>query len=281
MPPLRLSPSSDVRPATMESAPPSQPVENPREWSTRKKTRVTLILGSMVLSFTYLSTAFALSATSLQRHFNTSAEVITLGLSLYILGLSLGPLVMGPLAQTNGKRPVYIVSWILFTACCFVVSESDNLGTILAFRLLSGMAGSSALNNVPASYSDMTTPAKYASFFTCYGFSAFAGPSLGGLVGAFVNERAGWQWNLRHQAIFVAVVTVIAILFVPETDHPKLKRLHDAKYAMQVDISKDTTNTTLVSRLSNSMHSFAAAVTRSIKLPFQWLLTGKCGTRRQ
>lgn len=231
----------------------------------------------MVLSFTYLSTAFALSATSLQRHFNTSAEVITLGLSLYVLGFALGPLLMGPLAQTNGKRPVYVVSWILFTACCFVVSESNNLGAILAFRLLSSIAGASALNNVPASYSDMTTPQKYAPFFTCYGFSAFAGPALGGLVGAFVNERAGWRWNLRHQAIFVAVVTVLGILFVPETDHPKLKRLHDARYAVQEasDAVGEKARATLTSRLSSSSRSLGNAVVRSIKLPFHWLLTDR------
>lgn len=253
------------------------PVENPREWSTRKKTRVTLILGLMVLSFTYLSTAFALSANSLQRQFNTTAEVITLGLSLYVLGFALGPLLMGPLAQFNGKRPVYVVSWILFTACCFVVSESNNLGAILAFRLLSSVAGASALNNVPASYGDMTTPAKYAPFFTCYGFSAFGGPALGGLVGAFVNERAGWRWNLRHQAIFVAVVTVLSVLFVPETDHPRLKRLHDAKYVMQDknQATSDKAQTSLAVRLSSSLRSLGSAVSRSIKLPFQWLFADR------
>ena len=250
-------------------------MENPREWSTRKKTRVTLILGLMVLSFTYLSTAFALSAAALQQRFNTSAEVMTLGLSLYVLGFALGPLLMGPLAQTNGKRPVYVVSWILFTICCFVVSESDNLGAILAFRLLSSIAGASALNNVPASYSDLTTPPTYAPYFACYGFSAFAGPALGGLVGAFVNESAGWRWNLRHQAIIVAVVTLVGILFVPETDHPRLKRLHDARYAEQdesvvVDLKPQAW---MASRMSGSLGSVARAVVRSIKLPFHWLLT--------
>lgn len=256
-----------------ESAVP--PVENPREWSRGKKTRVTLILGAMVLSFTYLSTAFALSANSLQRHFNTSAEVITLGLSLYVLGFALGPLLMGPLAQTHGKRPVYVVSWIFFTAFSFIISESDNLPVILIFRLLGSMAGSSALNNVPASYGDMSTPTTFPPFFTCYGFSAFAGPSLGGLVGAFVNERAGWQWNLRHQAIFVAVLTIIGVLFVPETDHPRLKRLHDAKHAVYQVTIDTRAKETLFSRLSMSARSFGTAMARSIKLPFHWLLTGE------
>lgn len=260
-----------------ESEPPIPPVENPREWSARKKTRVTLILGVMVLSYTYSSTAFALSANSLQRHFNTNAEVITLGLSLYVLGFALGPLLMGPLAQTNGKRPVYVISWILFTACCFVVSESNNLGTILAFRLLSSIAGASALNNVPASYSDMATPATYPPFFTCYGFSAFAGPALGGLIGAFVNERAGWRWNLRHQAIFVAVLTVVSILFVPETDHSRLERLHNAKYAVHDanEVVSEKAKSTLPTQLSTSLRSFGNAVVRSIKLPFHWLLTDR------
>ncbi|EST04881.2 Major facilitator superfamily [Kalmanozyma brasiliensis GHG001] len=253
------------------------PVENPREWTARKKTRVTLILGSMVLSYTYLSTSFALSANSLQRQFNASAEVVTLGLSLYVLGFALGPLLMGPLAQTNGKRPVYVVSWIIFTACCFVVSESNNLGSILAFRLLSSIAGASALNNVPASYSDMATPVTYPPFFTCYGFSAFAGPALGGLIGAFVNERAGWRWNLRHQAILVGVVTVISVLFAPETDHPRLKRLHDAKYGVRdpsLPVSEKVKGS-LASQLSHKSRSFGNAVVRSIKLPFQWLLTDR------
>lgn len=253
------------------------PVENPREWSARKKVRVTLVLGAMVLSFTYLSTAFALSSNSLQRQFNASAEVVTLGLSLYVLGFALGPLLMGPLAQTNGKRPVYVVSWILFTACCFIMSESHNLPVILTFRLISSIAGSSALNNVPASYSDMTTPSRFAPFFACYGFSAFAGPALGGLVGAFVNERAGWQWNLRHQAIFVAVVTIFGVSFVPETDHPKLKRLHDAKYAVhpEQDSLDGKAKVAFASRISSSTRSFANAVVTSIKLPFQWLFTGE------
>lgn len=274
---LRSLDACTMGPDTDSTSSVDPPVENPREWSARKKTRVTLILGSMVLSYTYLSTSFALSATSLQRRFNTSAEVITLGLSLYVLGFALGPLLMGPLAQTQGKRPVYVVSWILFTAGCFVISESDNLATILVFRLLSSIAGASALNNVPASYSDMTVPAKYAPFFTCYGFSAFAGPALGGLVGAFVNERAGWQWNLRHQAIFIAVVTVLSVLFVPETDHPRLKRLHDAKYPAR-DVSEEIDDKAKVShakRATSAVRSLCHAISRSMRLPFQWLFTDR------
>uniref|UniRef100_V5E3X1 Uncharacterized protein n=1 Tax=Kalmanozyma brasiliensis (strain GHG001) TaxID=1365824 RepID=V5E3X1_KALBG len=158
----------------------------------------------MVLSYTYLSTSFALSANSLQRQFNASAEVVTLGLSLYVLGFALGPLLMGPLAQTNG-------------------------------------------------------------------------PALGGLIGAFVNERAGWRWNLRHQAILVGVVTVISVLFAPETDHPRLKRLHDAKYGVRdpsLPVSEKVKGS-LASQLSHKSRSFGNAVVRSIKLPFQWLLTDR------
>ncbi len=108
-----------------------------------------------------------------------------------------------------------MISWILFTACCFIVSESDNIVVILIFRLISSMCGASALNNVPASYGDNGAPATYAPFFACYGFSAFAGPALGGLVGAFVNERAGWQWNLRHQPFLLRLSRYLACFSCP------------------------------------------------------------------
>ncbi|PWN54055.1 MFS general substrate transporter, partial [Violaceomyces palustris] len=256
------------------------PVDDPRQWSSAKKVRVALILALMVLSFTYLSTAFALSSASLQRHFGASVEVVTLGLSLYVLGFALGPLLMGPLAQGNGKRPVYVYSWIFFSAFCFVISESDNLPVILTFRLLASIAGASALNNVPASFGDMTFPGRNAPFFCLYAVSAFAGPALGGLVGAFVDSRAGWRWNLRVQSILVTVITIISILFVPETDHPKLQRSHQSRYVAEeynADLGpmKQGAAVGFLGTLIRSARNFCSTMVNNIRLPFSWLLTDR------
>ena len=51
-----------------------------------------------------------------------------------------------------------------------------------------------------------------------YALAAFGGPGLGPVVASFIDQRAGWRWNMRVQAIFVAVMTVACILLVPKTE---------------------------------------------------------------
>lgn len=43
------------------------------------------------------------------------------------------------------------------------------------------------------------------------------------MIAAFVTNRAGWRWNLRVQAILVAIVLILTVLFVPETNKAVLE----------------------------------------------------------
>ena len=48
-----------------------------------------------------------------ENEFHVSAEVATVGLSMYILGFAIGPPVLAPLSEYFGRSPVYVVSWLL------------------------------------------------------------------------------------------------------------------------------------------------------------------------
>jgi DHA1 family multidrug resistance protein-like MFS transporter len=54
-----------------------------------------------------------------------------------------------------------------------------------------------------------------------YATLAFLGPVFGPLFSGFIQEDAGFRWNLRVMAI-IATVTSIAVAFVPETHGPTL-----------------------------------------------------------
>lgn len=81
----------------------------------------------------------------------------TLRLSLR-LGFAVGPLLFGPMATLIGFRPVYIGTYICFTGFAFGASESKNIQTLIIMRFLSGVMGSSSLNNVPASIGQIVKP---------------------------------------------------------------------------------------------------------------------------
>ena len=61
------------------------------------------------------------------------------GLSLYVAGLEIGPLFLGPLSEFYGRRPIYLVS---FLPCAL----ARHIAVLLVFRFLTGMAGSAFLS---------------------------------------------------------------------------------------------------------------------------------------
>jgi MFS family permease len=58
----------------------------------------------IVLSLTNDSGQASFSEAPIAREFHVSKEVTILGISLYVLGLGIGPLIAGPLSEVGGRR---------------------------------------------------------------------------------------------------------------------------------------------------------------------------------
>jgi MFS family permease len=76
------------------------------QFSMAKRVTVTVVTGfaTLVLSST---SAYTGSISGIARHFEVSTKVANLGLSLFILGFSVGPLVWAPLSERIGKTKFF------------------------------------------------------------------------------------------------------------------------------------------------------------------------------
>lgn len=61
------------------------------------------------------------------KQFHVSKEVAILGVSLFVLGLGLGPLVAGPTSEIYGRNIIYRVSFALFFLCTFPVAFAPDI----------------------------------------------------------------------------------------------------------------------------------------------------------
>lgn len=52
----------------------------------------------------------------------------------------------------------------------------------------------------------------------------FIGPVLGPLVGGFINQNTNWRWTFYVVLIWAFIMTVLVVVFVPETYDPALLR---------------------------------------------------------
>lgn len=89
------------------------------------------------------------------RDLNTTDLIATLGVTTYVLGFAFGPLVWAPLSEVRGRRPVYILSWTVFTIFQIPCALARNAPMLIICRLIAGTFGSSPLANAGGSLADI------------------------------------------------------------------------------------------------------------------------------
>jgi hypothetical protein len=130
---------------------PRNPINFPTQW----KVMITLSTAFATLMVSLSSSAYVGSIQGVIEEFHVSKTVATLGLSLFVLGFSVGPLVWAPLSEQVGRQVPFFVSFLClssFTAGC---AGAKNIETLLILRFFAGAIGSSPLTNAGGVVSDM------------------------------------------------------------------------------------------------------------------------------
>ncbi|KAF1972627.1 MFS general substrate transporter [Bimuria novae-zelandiae CBS 107.79] len=201
----------------------------------------------------------------LMPEFGTSRIVCTLGLSLFIAGLGTGPMVLSPLSEFYGRRPVYICSFTFFLIWLIPCALAHNVQTMLVARFLDGLAGSAFLSVAGGTVGDMFAKHELSAPMIVYTASPFIGPEIGPLIGGFIVQNTTWRWCFYVLIIWSGVQLALIALFVPETYHPVLLR----KKAMRL---RKETGAPWVAPIEKLSRSIAKTVLWSCIRPFQLLI---------
>lgn len=104
-----------------------------------------------------------------------SEEVAILGLSLYVAGLGVGPILLSPLSEFFGRRPVYLVSFGAFCLLGLPVSFANHFSVFAIFRFLTGFMGSAFLSIAGGTVADLFAPRDAFLPMAVYTLSPFLG----------------------------------------------------------------------------------------------------------
>lgn len=128
---------------------------DPMQFSMARK--VTTVLATAFATFvvSLASSAYSGSIQSIISHFNVSEEVATSGLSLFVFGFSVGPILWAPLSESIGRQIPFFFSFLFMAAFCAGCAGVQNIHTLLILRFFAGAFGSSPLTNAGGVVSDM------------------------------------------------------------------------------------------------------------------------------
>lgn len=128
--------------------------------------------------------------------FGVSMEVSTLGTSLLLFGLGLGPLVWAPLSEVFGRKPAVLAPYFIAAIMSFGTATSKDLQTIMLTRFFCGFFGSAPVTNTGGVLADIWTAEQRGAAIVGYAMAVVGGPVLGPIVGgAICQSYLGWRWT--------------------------------------------------------------------------------------
>lgn len=130
---------------------------NPHNWSNRKRLLLTLLICFYTFVVYTTSAIYVSSVPGVIAKFGVSNIVATLGLSMYVLGYGVGPLIFSPLSEIPriGRNPVYIITMFLFVVLSIPTALVGNFPGLVVLRFIQGFFGSPCLASGGASLGDM------------------------------------------------------------------------------------------------------------------------------
>lgn len=154
---------------------------------------------------------------SIQSDLETTASMVQLTLSVFFLGIAAGQLLIGPLSDSFGRRPLLLGSLSLYALLGIALVFTPSIEMFIALRLLLGFTGSAGIvlaRAIAADLSEGETAVKALSVIAMVGG---LGPLLAPPIGGLTHDLWGWRGTLATLAGFSVLMVVLAWALVPET----------------------------------------------------------------
>ena len=154
---------------------------------------------------------------SIQRELDTGLSELQWIVTGYALSFAALMLIGGKLADAYGRRLIFVVGIVVFTAASLWCGLADSGDMLIAARVVQGM-GAALMNPATLSIIAATFPPKErgTAIGIWAGVSALA-LAIGPLVGGLLTEHLSWHW-IFFVNIPVGVLAIAAsFLFIPES----------------------------------------------------------------
>ncbi|KXH60373.1 major facilitator superfamily transporter [Colletotrichum salicis] len=204
---------------------------NPQTFPKWKKWTYTIEQALATLAVAFVSTAYSGGIAEVIRDFKVSTEIGILGVSLFVVGFAVGPLMWAPLSELYGRQYLFIATYIALTAFNAGAAGAQNIETLIILRFFAGTFGASPMTNAGGVIADMFNANERGLATAIFAAAPFLGPSIGPIVGGFLGVAEGWRWIEGLMAIFTGILLIVVGLTVPETYAPVLLRRRAEKLA--------------------------------------------------
>lgn len=152
---------------------------NPKNWSLRSRTKNIAVLSLLIFVQAWAGGAESMANTKASAQFRVSKVAENLSTSMYLFGIGSGALLAGPLSETVGRNPTYLLSTFFFLFFVLGSAMAPNFAAQVVCRYLVGLASSATLSINGGSIHDQFRPVKRSWVFPLIAWANVTGKTFG------------------------------------------------------------------------------------------------------
>lgn len=147
----------------------------------------------------------------------TDADTVQLTVSLYLVSIAGAQLVLGPLSDRFGRRPVVLVGLTVNLMAALAASAATSIGALVTARIVQAVGAATGIVMGRTIIRDLFERDHAASMLGLITTAMVVAPMVSPLIGGILDTVFGWQAIFLFISIFGGLVLVCAIPILPET----------------------------------------------------------------
>ena len=136
----------------------------------------------------------------------SSADLVQLTISFYLVGYAVGQLFSGPISDRLGRRPVLLTGMAIYSGSAFCCALAPSVEIMIALRLLQGLGGSVGVVVTRAAVRDHFSGSNLAQILSAITAIQAIGPLIAPIIGGVLTSEANWLWIFIVQGVFGSVI---------------------------------------------------------------------------
>ncbi|KAI5451207.1 hypothetical protein NCC49_002083 [Naganishia albida] len=209
--------------------------KDPFQFPQGRKWYITIVAIFYTFATSWNTGAYAVGEPSMEVDTGGTPLQAAGGLGVYAWGFAIFPLVLSSGSEEFGRKPLYVVTAILYWLFFFPIVKAKTMALVMVFHFLQGGAGSVGSTMVGGTLADIWETKERGVKMGMFALCAVLGNSLAPIAMSWVEARQDLQWRwIQWIQIIIFGASLPLLIMMPETREGVILRRKAARMRKQM-----------------------------------------------
>ena len=182
-----------------------------------KRPYIIILLGALTALGPFSIDMYLPGFASIASDLHSPIAHVSLSLTSYFIGISIGQLIYGPLLDRYGRKKPLITGLVIYITAALLCGAASSVVMLIFLRLMLALGACVCLVASRAVVSDLFPHKEMAKIFSSLVLIMSISPILAPSVGGIVTTYLGWRYIFFTLALIAMLMLLAVIKILPES----------------------------------------------------------------